>query len=264
MRRRDVILGIGGWAGALAAGPADAVPAAKAKTAPAKPKPIVAIDAGHGGRDPGTIGINGTYEKDITVAVARDLARRLDASGRYQALLTRRDDSFIALPERVRLARAGRAALFVSLHADSEPNPHQRGFSVYTLADHASDAMAAALAQRENAVDRLTGVDLSKHPKAVREILVDLMHREITDKASLMAETVVATLHPPFTALQKPHRQANFAVLRAPDIPSILVEMGFLSNLDDEKQLDRPGYRAKLADRLVLAVDRFFSRANAA
>jgi N-acetylmuramoyl-L-alanine amidase len=261
MKRRSFIVGslLGG---AVATRPALAAPAAKKSPAPVvKPKQIVAVDAGHGGKDPGTIGVNGTYEKEITIAVARDLARRLEASGRYQVVLTRADDSFIALPDRVRLARVGGAGLFLSLHADSVPNPHQRGFSVYTLADEASDAMAAALAQRENDVDRLAGVDFSRHPKMVRTILLDLMHRETANNSSMMAETVVTTLHPPFTPLQKPHRQANFAVLRAPDFPSILVEMGFLSNPDDEKLLNQVSYRAKLADRMVAAVDGFFSRA---
>jgi N-acetylmuramoyl-L-alanine amidase len=261
MKRRSFIVGslLGG---AVATRPGLAAPAAKKSPAPVvKPKQIVAVDAGHGGKDPGTIGVNGTYEKEITIAVARDLARRLEASGRYQVVLTRADDSFIALPDRVRLARVGGAGLFLSLHADSVPNPRQRGFSVYTLADEASDAMAAALAQRENDVDRLAGVDFSRHPKMVRTILLDLMHRETANNSSMMAETVVTTLHPPFTPLQKPHRQANFAVLRAPDFPSILVEMGFLSNPDDEKLLNQVSYRAKLADRMVAAVDGFFSRA---
>jgi N-acetylmuramoyl-L-alanine amidase len=260
MKRRSFIIGsLAG--GAVAARPGLAAPAAKKQPAPvAKPKQIVAIDAGHGGKDPGTIGVNGTYEKEITFAVARDLARRLEATGRYQAVLTRTDDSFIALPDRVRLARVGGAGLFLSLHADSVPNPHQRGFSVYTLADEASDAMTAALAQRENQVDRLAGVDFSKHPKMVRTILLDLMHRETANNSAMMAETVVAKLHPPFTPLQKPHRQANFAVLRAPDFPAILIEMGFLSNPEDEILLNQAAYQAKLADRMVTAVDGFFSR----
>ena len=263
MRRRDFI--IGGLMGSIAAGAAHAAtPAAKRAKKPApKPKQIVAVDAGHGGKDPGTIGVNGTYEKDITFAVATDLARRLEATGRYEAVLTRTDDSFIALPERVHLARAGRAALFVSLHADSVPNPHQRGFSVYTRAEQATDAMTAALAQRENDADRFVGVDFSTHSKAVRSILFDLMHRETENNATLMAQTVVAKLHPPFTPLQRPHREANFAVLRAPDIPSILVEMGFLSNVEDEKLLNQTGYQAKIADRMVVAVDGFFTRTAA-
>jgi N-acetylmuramoyl-L-alanine amidase len=261
MRRRGFLIGTV-LGTALAAPAAFAAPKTKPKppVPAAKPKQIVALDAGHGGRDPGTIGINGTYEKDVTLAVTRDLARRLEASGRYQVVLTRSDDSFIALPDRVRLGRAGRAGLFMSLHADSMPNARKRGFSVYTLADEASDAMAAGLAQRENAVDRLAGVDFSKHSKMVRTILFDLMTRETTNNASRMAETVVATLHPPFAAIEKPHRQANFAVLRAPDIPSILVEMGFLSNADDEKLLNQASYQHKLAERLVAAVDGFFSQ----
>src|SRR5579862_3623452 len=267
MRRRDFIIGglMGPMAGSIVGGAAlAAAPAAKpVKKAAPTPKQVVAIDAGHGGKDPGTIGVNGTYEKEITFAVARDLARRLEASGRYTVVLTRTDDSFIALPERVHIARTGGAALFLSLHADSVPNPHQRGFSVYTLADEASDAMTAGLARRENEVDRLAGVDLSKHPKMVRTILLDLMHRETANNSSMMAETVVSTLHPPFTPLQKPHRQANFAVLRAPDFPSILVEMGFLSNLDDEKLLNQASYQVKLADRMVTAVDGFFARTQA-
>ncbi|MBI3516766.1 MAG: N-acetylmuramoyl-L-alanine amidase [Proteobacteria bacterium] len=263
MKRRDFL--IGGALGTMAAGSALAAPAPKGrKPAAPKPKAIIALDAGHGGKDPGTIGVGGTFEKDITFAVARGLAHRLEASGRYQIVLTRTDDSFIALGERVRSARASRAQLFLSLHADSVPNPRQRGFSVYTLADEASDAMTAGLAVRENAVDRLGGLDLSRHPQAVRTILLDLMHRETANNASLMAETVVTKLHPPFTPLQKPHRQANFAVLRAPDIPSILVEMGFLSNLDDEKLLNQTSYQAKLADRLVIALDGFFARVPAA
>jgi N-acetylmuramoyl-L-alanine amidase len=263
MRRRTFIVGslLGST---LAARPSLATPAPKKRPTPvAKPKQIVAVDAGHGGKDPGTIGVNGTYEKEITFAVAQDLARRLERSGRYSVILTRTDDSFIALPERVHIARTGGAALFLSLHADSVPNPHQRGFSVYTLADEASDAMTAGLARRENEVDRLAGVDLSKHPKMVRTILLDLMHRETANNSSMMAETVVAKLHPPFTPLQKPHRQANFAVLRSPDVASILVEMGFLSNLDDEKLLNQTSYQAKLADRMVTAVDGFFSRMRA-
>lgn len=261
MRRRAFIVG-GLIGGAFATRPALAAPAAK-KKAPvpaAKPRQVVALDAGHGGKDPGTIGVAGTFEKEITITVACDLARRLEASGRYRVVLTRSDDTFIPLADRVRLARAGGAALFMSLHADSVPNAHQRGFSVYTLADEASDAMTAALARRENEVDRFAGVDFSKHPQMVRTILLDLMHRETANNASLMAETMVTTLHPPFAPLQKPHRQANFAVLRAPDIPSILVEMGFLSNPDDEKLLNQQHYQAKLAERMVTAVDGFFAR----
>lgn len=224
-----------------------------------KPKlPVIAVDAGHGGKDPGAIGQGGNYEKDITIAVAHQLAKKLEATGRFKVLLTRSSDLFIPLPDRVRLARAGDCALFVSLHADFIPNPAIRGFSVYTLSEKASDDFAGALAKRENAVDRFGGVDLSRHPREVRTILLDLMHRETSNNSALMAETVVNTLNPPFPALENPHRQANFAVLRAPDIPSVLVEMGFLSNAKDEKLLLQRSYQGKLSDRLTASINGYF------
>jgi N-acetylmuramoyl-L-alanine amidase len=238
------------------------VTAVTAKKKLIKPKrQVVALDPGHGGKDPGAIGARGTHEKEITIAVAHALAARLEATGKYDVVLTRHNDSFIPLPDRVRLARAGNSALFVSLHADSIANHHIRGFSVYTLSDEASDEFAAALAKRENAVDRIGGVDFSRHPKEVRTILMDLMHRETTNNSTIMAETIVSTLNPPFEPLEHTHRQANFAVLRAPDIPSILVEMGFLSNVEDEKLLNQRSYQAKLTDRLKYAIDGYFQTA---
>ncbi len=247
-------------------------PAAKPVSAPAvksatakKPDPIVrrvvAIDAGHGGKDPGAIGRGGTYEKDITFSVARELGKRLEASGRYRVILTRRSDNFIALHQRVALARAGESALFVSLHADSVPNSDARGFSVYTLSEKASDGMTAALAERENAVDLIGGVDLSKHSKQVKTILLDLLHREVSNNSLIMANTLIEKMSPPFTPLVKPHRQANFAVLRAPDVPSILVEMGFLSNREDEKLLNMTSYQRQMADRLKVSIDKYFNLA---
>ncbi len=224
------------------------------------PKKIIAIDAGHGGKDPGAIGAHGTYEKQITFAVARELARQLEATGRYTPVLTRRNDSFVALGQRVVAARKAKSALFLSLHADSVPNnPDARGFSVYTLSDKASDTMTAALADRENAADFVGGLDFSHHSRQVKTILLDLMHRETTNSSLAMAHATLSKMAPSFVPLQKPHRQANFAVLRSPDIPSILVEMGFLSNNDDEKALREEAYQRKLASRLTLAVDAFFS-----
>jgi N-acetylmuramoyl-L-alanine amidase len=237
--------------------------ASAGKTAPkppAIPKKIVAIDAGHGGKDPGAIGAHGTYEKLITFAVARELARQLEATGRYTPILTRRNDTFVALGARVSLARRAKSTLFLSLHADSIPNnPDARGFSVYTLSDKASDNMTAALADRENAADFVGGLDLSHHSRQVKTILLDLMHRETTNNSLALAHATLAKMTPAFPPLQKPHRQANFAVLRSPDIPSILVEMGFLSNRDDEKALREEAYQRKLASRLTLAVDAFFA-----
>jgi len=220
---------------------------------------IVAIDAGHGGRDPGAIGVNGTHEKLITMAVAKELARKLEARGQIRVILTRQDDSFIALDDRVELARAGDSTLFVSLHADAAPNLQARGFSVYTLNENASDEMAALLAKRENAADRFAGVNFGAQPKAVKNILADLMARETATNSVMMAQTVVNRLSPPLQPMIKPHRQANFAVLRAPEIPSVLVEMGFLSNAEDEKLLNQRSYQDRLADRLALSIDTFFA-----
>ncbi len=227
---------------------------------PIVPKKIIAIDAGHGGKDPGAIGRHGTHEKQITFSVARELARQLEATGRYTPILTRRNDSFIALGQRVAIARKAKSALFLSLHADSIPNnPDARGFSVYTLSDKASDSMTAALADRENAADFVGGLDLSRHSRQVKTILLDLMHRETTNSSLAMAHAALAKMTPAFPPLQKPHRQANFAVLRSPDIPSILVEMGFLSNQEDEKALRQEAYQRKMAGRLAAAVEAFFA-----
>lgn len=220
---------------------------------------IVAIDAGHGGKDPGAIGVNGTHEKLITMAVAREIARRLEAKGQIKPVLTRQDDSFIALGDRVELARAGDSTLFISLHADAAPNLQARGFSVYTLDENASDEMAAMLAKRENAADRFAGVNFGAQPKAVKNILADLMARETANNSVMMAQTVVNRLSPPLQPMVKPHRHANFAVLRAPEIPSVLVEMGFLSNAEDEKLLNQRSYQERLADRLTLSVESFFA-----
>ena len=220
--------------------------------------PTIAIDAGHGGRDPGAIGRKGTKEKSVTVAVARDLAMQLSASGKFNVILTRWDDMFISLPDRVRLARTAEASLFISLHADSIHDHGMRGFSVYTLSEEASDDLAANLARRENAVDRMAGGMLRDQPPEVRQVLLGLLSRD-TSRASLdMAEKVVRALPPFFTPLERPRRQANFAVLRAPDIPSVLVEMGFISNPIDEKLLAKRSYQSKISERLSMSVHRYF------
>lgn len=262
MDRRKFLIGMAGTGGLLlGAGSALAAPAQPRKDPP-KPTPrkklVIAIDAGHGGKDPGAIGASGSYEKDITLGVAQELARKLEATGRYQPILTRPKDHFIALGDRVKTARTARAELMISLHADSAGNPDKRGFSVYTLADQASDAFAAALAKRENAVDQIGGVDLGNHTKTVRNILLDLMAREVSHQSTNMAQCLLRTMSPPFAPLQNPHRQANFAVLRAPDVPSILVEMGFMSSPSDEKQLIQRSVQGQIAERLTRSINSFF------
>jgi N-acetylmuramoyl-L-alanine amidase len=256
--QRAALAGAVAFGGAASSRLAYAQGARRPQSSPS-PRRIVAIDAGHGGKDPGAIGANGTHEKLITMAVAREVARRLEARGQIRVILTRRDDSFIALQDRVELARAGDSTLFVSLHADAAPNLQARGFSVYTLNENASDEMAAMLAKRENAADRFAGVNFGAQPKAVKNILADLMARETANNSAIMAQTVVNRLSPPLQPMANPHRQANFAVLRAPEIPSVLVEMGFLSNAEDEKLLNQRSYQERMADRLALAIDSFFA-----
>ncbi|MBX9726948.1 MAG: N-acetylmuramoyl-L-alanine amidase [Rickettsiales bacterium] len=220
-------------------------------------KPLIVIDAGHGGQDPGAIGLHDTHEKDITLGYARHLRKALLATGRYRVALTRDDDRFILLPERVAIARKLKADIFISLHADSNPRPEARGFSIYTLSETASDDESAALAEQENKADIIPGIDLNKTDADVASILIDLTQRETMNKSAIFADAVVASLHGKITRLQKTHRYAGFRVLKAPDMPSVLIELGFLSNADDERLLLSPEYRDLVTSSIVKGIDRF-------
>lgn len=219
---------------------------------------IVVIDAGHGGHDPGAIGRSGLREKHVTIAIARLVASKLEASGRYKAILTRRDDRFLRLRQRVAIARKAKADLFVSIHADSVGRRNVRGASVYTLSERASDREAAALAERENKADIIPGMDLSHENKEVSNILIDLAQRETMNQSARLAILMVRALGKRAKILQRPHRQAGFAVLKAPDVPSILIETGFLSNSADEKMLKSQKYRSVIADGIKEAIDDYF------
>ncbi len=218
-------------------------------------KPLIIIDAGHGGQDPGAMGLHQTREKNVTLSFAKALKEGLLRTGRYRVALTRESDSFIMLPERVNIARRMKGDIFISLHADSNPRPEARGLSVYTLSETASDEEAAALAVRENKSDVIAGMDLNTADEDVASILIDLAQRETMNKASLLAERVVDSLHPKITALPNTHRFAGFRVLKAPDIPSILVEIGFLSNQQDERQLLSKEYQGLVTSSLIKALD---------
>ncbi len=222
------------------------------------PPPLVVLDPGHGGKDPGAIGVSGTYEKHIALATAQELERQLAASGRYRVALTRTRDVFIPLPERVAIAQQKGAVLFVSMHADALTDHSVRGASVYTLGAHASDAQTAALARRENSADRFAGPLPSASPEVAR-ILASLVRQETRQGAARMAHGVVGALGHEIGLLQNPQRQAAFVVLKAPDIPSVLVEMGFMSNRQDEAALRRADYRARVASAMKRAVDAYFS-----
>ena len=230
---------------------------------PNRPKVIV-LDPGHGGVDPGAIGASGVYEKNITLAAAREFRDILNRSGKYKVILTRDRDIFLPLRDRFEVARRNDADLFISLHADSIKNREVRGLSVYTLSENASDSEAAALAEKENKADIIAGIDLSHESAEVTNILIDLAQRETMNLSSRIAEAVIDELKRDVKLLRRTHRFAGFAVLKAPDVPSLLIEMGYLSNRDEERLLRQASYRAKLGGALQQALDGFYSRTQKA
>ena len=221
-------------------------------------KKLIVIDPGHGGVDPGAIGLSGIYEKAITLAAAKQLKTRLEATGRYRVKLTRDRDVSLELAERREIARRAEADLFISLHADSIANKSVRGLSVYTLSEKASDREAEMLAEKENNSDRIIGVDLSHESQEVRHILVDLAQRESMNLATRLADRLIGELKREATMLRNGHRFARFVVLKSPDVPSVLIEMGYLSNRQDEAALKTEVYRGKLMQAVVRGVDAHF------
>jgi len=221
-------------------------------------RPTIVIDPGHGGVDPGAIGVSGIYEKAITLSVARDLKEHLERTGRYHVRLTRDRDVFVRLRDRVSMARQYSADLFVSLHADVVKDPQIRGLSVYTLSQNASDGEAQALADKENKADLIAGIDLSHESADVANILIDLAQRETMNRSAGFAGEIVEELGRETPLLANTHRFAGFAVLKAPDVPAVLIEMGYLSNDVEERSLRQPEYRGKLSKAITRAVDRFF------
>ena len=220
--------------------------------------PLIYIDPGHGGADPGTIGPDGAYEKTITLAVAKELQRQLLASGRYRAKLTRNGDQYVPLRPRFEMARDDHADLFISLHVNSAPAGDPRGLSVYTLSETGSDSEADALAAKENKADLISGVDLTNQTRAVTSILIDLAQRESKNQSAHFAELLVHDLGQVTPLLENSHRFAGFAVLKAPDIPSVLIELGYITDSKDEAQLLSPSHRANLAAAMLRAIDEYF------
>jgi len=225
--------------------------------------PVIVLDPGHGGADPGAIGPAGTQEKRITLALALELRRALDAGGRCRVVMTRSRDGFVSLARRVDVARQREAALLLSLHADASPPGHAaslRGASVYTLSETATDPLAAALARRENLADRAGGLRLPSVSPEVQRILLSLMRQETRAGSERLARLTVNALDGDVPLLNQPLRRAQFVVLKAPDVPSALVECGFLSNPQEEALLRRPDHRAKLVTALTEAVHGFLGR----
>ncbi|HZQ01030.1 MAG TPA: N-acetylmuramoyl-L-alanine amidase [Reyranella sp.] len=232
--------------------------ATSARAAPQKARPrpkLIMLDPGHGGHDPGALGVRGTQEKGVVIAVARELQKQLQAGGRYRVLLTRSGDQFIALRERVALAEQAKADLFLSIHADSHPDPGVRGASVYTLSEEASDREAAALAQRENG-----GITSAAVSGTVAQTLVSMTQRGTVNSSNRFANTIVSTFgRNGVRLLPRTHREAGFAVLTSPDIPAALVELGYLSNVQDEKLLTVYQHQMALARALRASVDAYFA-----
>jgi N-acetylmuramoyl-L-alanine amidase len=266
--RRDVLAALAGltaFGGGLNAA-MSAASAQQAKKSLGKPIPpprpkLVALDPGHGGRDPGALGVRGTQEKAVVWTIAGELRQQLLASGRYRVMLTRSGDAFVPLRERVARAQAVKADLFLSIHADSHPDAGVRGASVYTLSEDASDREAAALAARENRADTVvSGVRLANQSDTVARTLVAMSQRGTVNDSRRLADTIVLTFgQNGVRLLPRTHRQAGFAVLTSPDIPAALVELGYLSNPQDEKLLTVRQHQLSLARALRASIDAHFA-----
>jgi N-acetylmuramoyl-L-alanine amidase len=220
---------------------------------------VVVIDPGHGGVDAGTTGIDGLKEKDLVLDEARRLTKVLQGRG-FVVHLTRNSDIYIPLRERVAIARSYDADLFISLHADSNPDPAVAGASVYTLSEKGSDREAAALANKENQSDVIAGVDLKDQDDTVSHILIDLAQRDTINRSVRFAQTTVSQLRNTTDVIQRdPHRSAAFAVLTAPDVPAVLIELGYLSNPRDCERMESDGWRDGAAAAIAAAVERYFA-----
>lgn len=245
--------------------------AAGSKSAAHAGKPIIVLDPGHGGVDPGAISVGGKYEKDIVFEFCKALQAKLEETGNYRVLMTRDEDIFMSLDERVEFARKQQANLLISLHADALDPKHPlvnaraiketRGASVYTLSEEASDELAKIIAARENRSDVLAGVELpGGTDDDLASILIDLMHRETKNLSVSFAKTLVSGLDGATELTSSPHRSANFRVLKAQDVPSVLMELGYLSNSADESDLTSQEWRSKVADAIVEAIGAFFAK----
>jgi N-acetylmuramoyl-L-alanine amidase len=226
---------------------------------PAQEKHVIVIDAGHGGIDTGTSGVNGLQEKDLVLDEALRVGRELVKRPNYTVHLTRDNDTYIPLTERVAIARSWHADLFISLHADSNPDGGVNGLSIYTLSERGSDKEAAALARKENESDVIAGVDLGGGNSAVKPILIDLAQRDTMNRSVRFATGAVNLLTNATDILaRQPHRAAAFVVLKAPDVPAVLIELGYLSNESDADQMNTVRWRNGVARAIAGAVDGYF------
>jgi len=246
--------------------PAVGTAPAVAETAPATEtrdrRPVIVIDPGHGGIDNGTQAQSGETEKGIVLAFALALRDRIEQSGKYRVILTRDDDTFIPLGDRVKIARSHNAALFVSIHADALPRREgdAQGATIYTLSDRASDAEAERLAESENKADAIGGVNLTEEPTEVADILIDLVQRETRTFSNRFARTLMGEMKNAMRMHKHPLKSAGFKVLKAPDVPSALIELGYVSNKDDLKHLVSDSWRSRTVVAVAQAIDAFLAK----
>jgi N-acetylmuramoyl-L-alanine amidase len=243
---------------------ADAAPAVGGASPDRPGRRRVVIDPGHGGIDPGAIGVGKTREKDVVLAFGLRLQRLLQEAGNVDVVMTREDDRFLSLKERVEVARQNEADLFIAIHADTVRGQAARGATIYTLSEKASDAEAEALAHKENRADIIAGIDLEAENEQVTDILIELTQRESKIHSLVFAKKAVAEMKPVTAFTGKPMRSAGFVVLKAPDVPSVLVELGYLSSREDERQLTSPAWQEKVAAALARAIEKYFAQQLAA
>lgn len=247
---------------ATAAASAPAVPPAAVVPPAADTRPVVVLDAGHGGIDNGTVAATGITEKTIVLDFTLALRDRIEKAGKYRVVLTRSDDTFIPLADRVRMARAQSAALFVSIHADALPRGegNAQGATIYTLSDRASDSEAERLADSENKADAIGGVNLTEEPTEVADILIDLAQRETRTFSNRFARQLIREMKPTVRMHKNPLKSAGFRVLKAPDVPSVLIELGYVSNKGDLQHLVSEAWRSRTVGAVGQAIDTFFAK----
>lgn len=222
-------------------------------------KKTIIIDPGHGGKDSGAIGVFKNLEKNITLKLGLLLKKTFEKETDFRVILTRDKDIFLKLRNRTKIAKKNNADLFISLHADYNRNASARGISLYTLSEKASDKEAAALARRENRSDLIDGIDLSDETSEVTSILLDLTKRDTLNQSSLLVKFLIKSFKNDLNLLQRTHRSAGFAVLKSLDIPSVLLEMGYLSNKKDSRLIISEDYQRKLSNKIVKAVINYFN-----
>ena len=246
---------------AIAEANAAVVPGAAKPAQPPDSRPLIVIDPGHGGVDNGTQA-GGEMEKNLVLGFGLALRDKIEKSGKYRVVMTRDDDTFIPLNDRVKVARNQSAALFVSIHADALPRREgdAQGATIYTLSDKASDAEAERLAEAENKSDAIGGVNLTDEPTEVADILIDLAQRETRTFSNRFAHLLMGEMRKSVRMHKRPLKSAGFRVLKAPDVPSVLIELGYVSNKGDLEHLVSENWRSKTVGSMALAIDAFFAK----